>query len=176
MGKGPGCGFWAPGWRVWLFFMRGITPLLERWLGNLLARQFEGTASYFHFNCGVLWCKHVKIASERKCATLFNQIYSFLPPQDATQRVWPRPWPNSVWSPTLTWSCVLQWCTTSWIWCLKVSSRTRPEPSCSISANPGDAGRQTSHGRSVAHSYLPLWLYMGGLFPVLFNLKIGLTV
>lgn len=42
MGKGPGCGFWAAGWRVWLFFMRGITPLLERWLGNLLARQFEG--------------------------------------------------------------------------------------------------------------------------------------
>ena len=22
--------------------MRGVTPLLERWLGNLLARQFEG--------------------------------------------------------------------------------------------------------------------------------------
>lgn len=42
VGKGPGCGFWAPGWRVWLFFMRGIVPLLERWLGNLLARQFEG--------------------------------------------------------------------------------------------------------------------------------------
>ena len=35
-------GFWAPGWRVWLFFLRGIVPLLERWLGNLLARQFEG--------------------------------------------------------------------------------------------------------------------------------------
>lgn len=32
VGKGPGCGFWAPGWRVWLFFMRGIVPLLERWL------------------------------------------------------------------------------------------------------------------------------------------------
>ncbi|CAC5426116.1 PRPF8 [Mytilus coruscus] len=31
VGKGPGCGFWAAGWRVWLFFMRGITPLLERW-------------------------------------------------------------------------------------------------------------------------------------------------
>lgn len=42
IGKGPGCGFWAPGWRVWLFFLRGIIPLLERWLGNLLARQFEG--------------------------------------------------------------------------------------------------------------------------------------
>ncbi|KAI8905046.1 PRP8 pre-mRNA processing factor 8 [Gorgonomyces haynaldii] len=42
VGKGPGVGFWAPGWRVWLFFMRGITPLLERWLGNMLARQFEG--------------------------------------------------------------------------------------------------------------------------------------
>ena len=45
VGKGPGCGFWAPGWRVWLFFMRGITPLLERWLGNLLSRQFEGRHS-----------------------------------------------------------------------------------------------------------------------------------
>jgi len=45
VGKGPGCGFWAPGWRVWIFFMRGIVPLLERWLGNLLARQFEGRQS-----------------------------------------------------------------------------------------------------------------------------------
>ncbi|CAG8638419.1 9814_t:CDS:10 [Rhizophagus irregularis] len=45
VGKGPGCGFWAPGWRVWLFFMRGIVPLLERWLGNLLARHFEGRHS-----------------------------------------------------------------------------------------------------------------------------------
>lgn len=42
VGKGPGVGYWAPGWRVWLFFMRGTIPLLERWLGNLLARQFEG--------------------------------------------------------------------------------------------------------------------------------------
>ena len=45
VGKGPGVGFWAPGWRVWLFFLRGIIPLLERWLGNLLARQFEGRVS-----------------------------------------------------------------------------------------------------------------------------------
>ena len=45
VGKGPGCGFWAPSWRVWLFFLRGIIPLLERWLGNLLARQFEGRHS-----------------------------------------------------------------------------------------------------------------------------------
>lgn len=45
VGKGPGVGFWAPGWRVWLFFLRGIVPLLERWLGNLLARQFEGRQS-----------------------------------------------------------------------------------------------------------------------------------
>ena len=36
---------WAPGWRVWLFFLRGVVPLLERWLGNLLARQFEGRHS-----------------------------------------------------------------------------------------------------------------------------------
>jgi pre-mRNA-processing factor 8 len=45
VGEGPGVGFWAPSWRVWLFFLRGITPLLERWLGNLLARQFEGRHS-----------------------------------------------------------------------------------------------------------------------------------
>ena len=45
VGKGPGCGIWAPGWRVWLFFLRGVTPLLERWLGNLLSRQFEGRHS-----------------------------------------------------------------------------------------------------------------------------------
>ena len=45
VGKGPGCGIWAPGWRVWVFFMRGVTPLLERWLGNLLSRQFEGRHS-----------------------------------------------------------------------------------------------------------------------------------
>ena len=45
VGKGPGVGIWAPGWRVWLFFLRGVVPLLERWLGNLLARQFEGRSS-----------------------------------------------------------------------------------------------------------------------------------
>ena len=45
VGKGPGVGFWAPMWRVWLFFLRGVVPLLERWLGNLLARQFEGRQS-----------------------------------------------------------------------------------------------------------------------------------
>jgi len=45
VGKGPGNGFWASGWRIWVFFLRGIVPLLERWLGNLLARQFEGRHS-----------------------------------------------------------------------------------------------------------------------------------
>ncbi|CRG98542.1 pre-mRNA-processing-splicing factor 8, putative [Plasmodium relictum] len=45
VGKGPGCGFWAPLWRVWIFFLRGVIPLLERWLSNLLARQFEGRVS-----------------------------------------------------------------------------------------------------------------------------------
>src|ERR1700679_819658 len=29
VGKGPGVGFWAPGWRVWLFFMRGIVCFLD---------------------------------------------------------------------------------------------------------------------------------------------------
>lgn len=45
VGKGAGCGFWAPMWRVWLFFLRGSIPLLERWLGNLLAKSFEGRHS-----------------------------------------------------------------------------------------------------------------------------------
>ena len=43
--KGPGCGIWQPMWRVWISFLRGIVPLIERWLGNLLARQFEGRHS-----------------------------------------------------------------------------------------------------------------------------------
>ena len=42
VGKGPGTGVWLMAWRTWLFFLRGIMPTLERWLGNLLARQFEG--------------------------------------------------------------------------------------------------------------------------------------
>jgi hypothetical protein len=38
-------------WRVWLFFLRGVVPLLERWLGNLLARQFEGRQSKVRGRC-----------------------------------------------------------------------------------------------------------------------------
>ena len=52
VGPGAGCGFWAPGWRVWLFFLRGMVPVCERWLGNLLARQFEGRHSK-HLSKGV---------------------------------------------------------------------------------------------------------------------------
>lgn len=40
--KGPGTGFWEPSWRVWVHFMRGMTPLLERYLANMLGRLFEG--------------------------------------------------------------------------------------------------------------------------------------
>lgn len=28
VGKGSGCGFWVPCWRVWLFFLKGVFPLL----------------------------------------------------------------------------------------------------------------------------------------------------
>lgn len=42
VGKGPGCGFWAPGWRVWLFFMRGIVPLLERWYVSVFCLHAHG--------------------------------------------------------------------------------------------------------------------------------------
>ena len=34
--NGLDCGFWAPRWRVWLYFIWDIVPL-EHWLGNLLA-------------------------------------------------------------------------------------------------------------------------------------------
>lgn len=42
IGKGPGCGFWQPQWRVWVQFLKGTIPMLENWLGNLIDRQFEG--------------------------------------------------------------------------------------------------------------------------------------
>lgn len=40
--RGPGCGFWGPAWRVWVFFLRGMTPLLQRYLGNLTDRVLSG--------------------------------------------------------------------------------------------------------------------------------------
>lgn len=42
IGQGPGVGFWGPMWRVWVFFMRGMVPLMERWLGNRIRREYEG--------------------------------------------------------------------------------------------------------------------------------------
>ncbi|EAY02411.1 pre-mRNA processing 8 protein homolog PRP8 [Trichomonas vaginalis G3] len=45
VGKGPGVGFWGPMWRVWVFFMRGSIPLMERWLGSRVAREYEGRFS-----------------------------------------------------------------------------------------------------------------------------------
>lgn len=48
IGKGPECGFFAPMWKVLSFFICGIVPVLERWLGNLLAQQFEGCHSKPH--------------------------------------------------------------------------------------------------------------------------------
>ncbi|CCW68908.1 unnamed protein product [Phytomonas sp. Hart1] len=38
----PGCGFWGPSWRVWVFFFRGMTSLLQRHLGNLTERVLYG--------------------------------------------------------------------------------------------------------------------------------------
>lgn len=45
VGKGPGCGVWQPTWRIWLAFLRGNISMLERWLGNLINRQFFGRVS-----------------------------------------------------------------------------------------------------------------------------------
>ncbi|KAL0224761.1 hypothetical protein RCL1_002673 [Eukaryota sp. TZLM3-RCL] len=44
VGPGPGCGFWLPTWRTWVFFLSGLLPLMEEYLGNMLSRQFEGRA------------------------------------------------------------------------------------------------------------------------------------
>ncbi|CAC27035.1 splicing factor Prp8 [Guillardia theta] len=33
---------WLPFWRIWLFFLRGISPLLTRWINNLLTRYNLG--------------------------------------------------------------------------------------------------------------------------------------
>ena len=65
--QGPGVGFWAPMWRVWLFFLRGIVPLLERWLGNLLARQFEGRQSKVRAGHR---CRHHSACFPRRLCTL----------------------------------------------------------------------------------------------------------
>ena len=40
--KGPGTGFWGPAYRIWVMFLRGMVPLLQRYLNNLLSRLFEG--------------------------------------------------------------------------------------------------------------------------------------
>lgn len=40
--SGPGVGFWGPMWRVWVFFMRGMVPLMERWLNSRISREYEG--------------------------------------------------------------------------------------------------------------------------------------
>eukprot|EP00760_Papus_ankaliazontas_P008488 PhM_4_TR13843/c0_g1_i1/m.79014/K12856/PRPF8, PRP8; pre-mRNA-processing factor 8 len=42
VGRGPGTGFWAPAWRTWVRFLQGITPMIERYEVNMLARHFEG--------------------------------------------------------------------------------------------------------------------------------------
>ncbi|KAF7684116.1 Pre-mRNA-splicing factor 8 like protein [Astathelohania contejeani] len=42
IGKGPGCGFWAPSWRIWIFFFRGHISLIENYISNLVTRMNEG--------------------------------------------------------------------------------------------------------------------------------------
>ena len=42
VGKGPGVGFGVQAGEFGSSFCVGVIPLLERWLKNMLARQFEG--------------------------------------------------------------------------------------------------------------------------------------
>ena len=56
-------------WRVWLFFLRGIVPLLERWLGNLLARQFEGRQSKVRCCCRPCCCCCYPLLLFQRCSS-----------------------------------------------------------------------------------------------------------
>ncbi|KNH06334.1 pre-mRNA-processing-splicing factor 8-like protein [Perkinsela sp. CCAP 1560/4] len=42
VGKGPGMGFWAPVWRMWVCLFRGMVPLLEKFITRLVEREIEG--------------------------------------------------------------------------------------------------------------------------------------
>ena len=39
---GPGFGCWPPVWKVWVYYLRGMVPVQERWISNLLSRHFHG--------------------------------------------------------------------------------------------------------------------------------------
>ena len=54
--------------------MRGVTPLLERWLGNLLSRQFEGRHSKGNIFLETYIGKHRNFFSEKA-----SKICSYLP-------------------------------------------------------------------------------------------------
>eukprot|EP00835_Amoeboradix_gromovi_P001880 NODE_96_length_21330_cov_0.419858.p1 type:complete len:2207 gc:universal NODE_96_length_21330_cov_0.419858:801-7421(+) len=78
VGKGPGCGFWLPMWRVWINFSRGITPLLERWLGNILSRHFEGRQN----NKGALTVSKQRIEAQYDLelrASVLNDLVDMMP-------------------------------------------------------------------------------------------------
>ena len=96
VGKGPGVGFWAPAWRVWLFFLRGIVPLLERWLGNLLARQFEG-----RHNKGIV---SPPFSTPETGAHAAHDPIPFSLSLSLSPRR-PRRCPSSAWRATTTWNC-----------------------------------------------------------------------
>lgn len=63
--KSPGIGFWAPMWRVWLFFIRGMIPHLEHWLG----KQFEKDHSE---EVAQLYAEAMSISSENYKELLRN--------------------------------------------------------------------------------------------------------
>ena len=42
VGKGPGMGFWAPVWRMWVCLLRGMMPLLDKFVNRLIDREVEG--------------------------------------------------------------------------------------------------------------------------------------
>ena len=127
VGKGPGCGFWAPGWRVWLFFMRGIVPLLERWLVTLLYAQAYLMRTSVDYS-GLV-------------------IYSHVSSKDGIVKASRRQSRSSVSNLIMIWSFVRQSCTTYWTWCPSQSSKISQRPFCSTCLKHGDAGRLTYRGR-----------------------------
>jgi len=177
VGKGPGVGFWAPAWRVWLFFLRGIVPLLERWLGNLLARQFEGRPSKAaaktvtkqrvesHFDLELRAAvmhdilDMMPVREERDAGERERERESARERERGTERGPPacpeKPRPRrspqkNTQPPPPPNKTHNQKSPNNPTTNRRASAPTRPAPSCSTCPRPGAAGRPTSRGRSPA--------------------------
>ena len=76
VGNGLGWGFWAPRWHVWLFFMWDTVPLLEHWLGNLLAQQFGGLNS--KGIAKMVTKQHIELHYGSRAGTIYHSLTALI--------------------------------------------------------------------------------------------------